>query len=105
MSQETDTQEGKLFALIGYIGILCILPLIFKRDNKFAFYHAKHGLVLFIIEVAAFVFSVIPFLGPLILKLTFFICGVCSIWGIVQSLFGNYSRIILVSDIAGKITL
>ena len=102
---DKDIQEGKIFAVIGYIGILCIVPLLLKRENKFAFYHGKQGLVLFIIEVAAFIFSVIPFLGPLLLRLSFFICGLFSLYGIIQALLGNYSRLFLVSDIADKITL
>lgn len=100
-----DIREGKIFAVIGYIMILCIVPLLLKKENKFAFYHGKHGLVLFIIEVAAFVLSVIPFLGPLLLRLAFFTCGLFSLWGIIQSLLGNYSRMFLISDIAEKITL
>lgn len=104
-TEDKTIQEGKIFAMIGYVGILCIVPLLLKKENKFAFYHGKQGLVLFIIEVAAFIFSVIPFLGPLLLRLTFFICGLFSLWGIIQSLLGNYNRIFLVSDIADKITL
>ncbi len=103
--EDKDIQEGKLFAVIGYIGILCIVPLLLKKENKFAFYHGKHALVLFVVEVAAFVLSVIPFLGPLLLRLAFFACGLFSLWGIIQSLLGNYSRLFLVSDIAEKITL
>lgn len=102
---DKDIQEGKIFAVIGYIGILCIVPLLLKKENKFAFYHGKQGLVLFIIEVAAFIFSVIPFLGPLILRLAIFVCGLFSLWGIIQSLLGKYARLILISDIADKITL
>jgi len=103
--EEKEIQEGKIFAVIGYLGILCIVPLLLKKENKFAFYHGKQGLVLFIVEVAAFILSVIPFLGPLVLRLAFFVCGLFSLWGIIQSLLGNYSRLFLVSDIANKITI
>ena len=100
-----EIQEGKIFAVIGYLGILCIVPLLLKKENKFAFYHGKQGLVLFIMEVAAFILSVVPFLGPLVLRIAFFTCGLFSLWGIIQSLLGNCSRMFLVSDIADKITL
>jgi len=103
--EEKEIQEGKILAVIGYLGILCIVPLLLKKENKFAFYHGKQGLVLFIVEVAAFILSVIPFLGPLVLRLAFFVCGLFSLWGIIQSLLGNYSRLFLVSDIADKITI
>jgi len=103
--EEKEIQEGKILAVIGYLGILCIVPLLLKKENKFAFYHGKQGLILFIVEVAAFILSVIPFLGPLVLRLAFFVCGLFSLWGIIQSLLGNYSRLFLVSDIADKITI
>jgi uncharacterized membrane protein len=100
-----DIREGKIYAILGYIGILCIIPLLLKKENKFAFYHGRQGLVLFIIEVAAFVVSMTPILGGILLKIIFFICGLFSLWGLIQSLLGNYGRLFLVSDIAEKITL
>ena len=44
-------QEGKLFAVISYLGILCVITLLTKKDNAFALFHAKQGLVLLIAAV------------------------------------------------------
>jgi uncharacterized membrane protein len=103
--QKEEIQEGKVFALISYIFILCIAPLIFKKNNKFSLYHAKQGLVLFIIEVAAFIFGIIPLLGHVFLPIVIFICGIFSLWGMLQSLKGNYCRLPLVSYLASKIII
>ena len=40
--------ENKVIAAIGYFGILCLLPLILKKDSPFAQFHGKQGLVLLI---------------------------------------------------------
>jgi uncharacterized membrane protein len=103
--KEKDIQEGKFFAVISYISFLCIVSLVLKKDNKFAIYHAKHGLVLFVLEVASFILSIIPLLGVLIKILGLLVFTLLSLWGILQSLMSNYSRIPVISKIADKIIL
>ena len=39
MVDDKVVEEGKIFALVGYIGILCLIPLLLKKDNKFAYHH------------------------------------------------------------------
>lgn len=95
--------EGKIFALLAYLSILCIIPLLFKKENSFVLKHGKQGLVLFVGEVAVFIVQLI--LGAWFLKLGMVIFGVFSFAGIIQSLKGEYFPLPLVSDIADQITL
>ena len=37
-------REGKVFAILSYLSILCIIPLILKKDNEFVLAHGKQGL-------------------------------------------------------------
>lgn len=103
--KQQEIQEGKFFAVISYISFLCIISLVLKKDNKFALYHGRQGLVLFVFEVIAFILSIIPVLGWLIKIFGVVIFVLVSLWGILQALMGNYSRIAVVSDIADKIIL
>ena len=103
--KEKEIREGKFFAVISYISFFCIISLILKKDNKFALFHAKQGLVLFVFAVASFILSVIPFLGYFIRVISVIFLTLVSLWGIFQALMGNYSRILIVSDIAEKIVL
>jgi uncharacterized membrane protein len=106
MSDNTnEISEGKFFALISYISFLCILALMLKKENKFALYHAKHGLVLFVAEVVVFLLSSLPILGFILKVFAFPVLAVVSVWGILQVLMNNYSRIPLVSDVAEKIII
>ncbi len=66
MAKEKGTQETKLFAAISYVGFLCIISLLLKKEDKFVLFHAKQGLVLFVFEVSSFILSIIP--------LKFFLC-------------------------------
>ncbi len=103
--EEKEIQEGKLFALLSYIGILCLVPLLFKKDNKFALFHGKQGLVVFLGEVAAGVVNIIPILGQIICVLAMLILGILSLVGIIKVLMGEYWKIPVVADIAEKIKL
>lgn len=103
--ENKETREGKFFAVISYIGFLCVVSLVLKKENKFAVYHGKQGLVLFVLEVASFILSVIPALGAFLRTFGILIFGLVSLWGILQALMGNCKRIPFVSDIAEKIIL
>lgn len=105
IKQDKEIKEGKIFAVVSYWLILCILPLLLKKDNKFAVHHGKQGLVLFIFLVAGFIFNIIPILGWIVYRLVLFIYLLLMLWGTIQALSGNYSRIPIVSDIADKISI
>ena len=78
--EEQEIREGKFFAIISYVSFLCIITLILKRNNKFALYHARQGLVLFVLEVAAFILSIIPLLGWLIGIFGYALFLLVSLW-------------------------
>ncbi len=105
MRNDEEIQEGKFFAVISYLSFLCIVSLLFKKDNKFALFHAKQGLVIFVFQVVCIFLSVIPLLGTAIKLLGMAIAFMVSIWGIWHSLLGKYFRIPLISDIADNIVL
>ena len=101
LGDQKDIEENKIIAAIGYVWILCLVPLILKKDSKFAQYHAKQGLVLFIIEViGSFVFW-IPLIGWL---LGIFVL-VLAILGVVKALQGEYWEMPIVHDLSKKLNL
>lgn len=100
-----EIQDGKIFAMLGYWCFLCILPLILKKENSFAVYHGKQGLVLFIFLVGGFLLNIIPVLGQITWRLTLFIYLALFIWGTIQALTGKCGRIPIISNIADKIIL
>lgn len=97
--------EGKFFAAIGYISILCFAPLFLKRDNKFAQFHGRQALILFILEVAAAMLVVIPFVGEVVFRLALLVFGICSLAGIVKVLMNEYWEMPVIYQISSKITL
>jgi uncharacterized membrane protein len=104
-TQNKEVQEGKFFAVISYISFLCVITLLLKKNNKFALFHAKQGLVIFVVEVVSFVLSIIPLLGMMIKIVGFTFCAIASLWGVLQSFSGICGKIPLVSRVSDKISL
>ncbi len=98
-------QEGAGWAAISYVGFLWIFTFIFKKNNEFAHYHAKQGLVLFAGEVIAFLFFAIPVIGWLFAYLGLIVFVILSIYGVFSALMGKLCKIPVVTDIAEKMVI
>ena len=104
-SVDPEIQEGKFFAAVGYLSVLCFVPLILKKGNRFAEFHGKQGLVLFILEVAASILKAVPALGDIVFTLAFVVLGILSLVGIVKVLMGEYWEMPVIQEVASKISL
>ena len=95
--------DGKVFAILSYLSILCIIPLVLKKDNPFVLKHGKQGLILFLGQVAVFILHII--LGLWILRLGMFVLGLLSFLGLIAVLQGRDAELPVVSNLANSITL
>ncbi len=100
-SPDKDIKENKLIAALSYVWILCLVPLLLKRDSKFAQFHAKQGLVLFIIEVFASFIMWLPIVGQLI-ALALLVISVVSF---IKALSGEWWKIPYLYEWSKKINL
>lgn len=96
-----DIADNKVIAALSYVWILCLVPLLLKKDSAFARAHAKQGLVLLIIEVVGMVIFWIPVIGWLL----WIAVVLCAIIGFIQALSGEYIDLPIISDLAKKINL
>lgn len=46
-----DAEKNKIFGILAYLGILCLVPILAAKDSPFAKYHGNQGLVLFIVWI------------------------------------------------------
>jgi len=102
MAEDKEVQEGKVWAIIAYLWILFLVPLLGKKDNKFALYHAKQGLMLFIVWVVVMVISFIPFIGWLVAIFGDIFILVLFIIGIINAATGKYTPLPVVGKMAEK---
>ena len=82
----SEAHESKRYALLSYCFILCIIPLIRKKDDVFVQFHARQGLALFLCEMAVFIVSI---LLPFLMKPALFIFGVWSLGGMIKVIRGE----------------
>ncbi|MBU0983191.1 MAG: hypothetical protein KKA42_04935 [candidate division Zixibacteria bacterium] len=96
-----STEDGRLAAIMAYIPFLCFIPLLNMKYNKEARFHARQGVMLFLIELLALLFLVdrvanFVFTAVLIVAVAF------SIAGIYFALQGKNFRLPIVGDLADK---
>ncbi len=96
-----DIEKNKNIAVLSYVWILCLVPLLGKRNSEFAQFHVKQGLVLFAVEIIASLFIWFPIFGQLIMIGLL----VISVIGIVKTLNGEKWEIPVIYDWSKKISL
>ncbi len=100
-----DIEENKVIAAIGYLGILCLIPLLLKPKSQFCKFHGKQGLILTIGWVINFIIGVIPFIGWVLGFLGMIALAILSIIGILKSLNGEYWEMPYLSEYAKKLNI
>lgn len=91
-----DVAKNKPFAILAYLGILFIVPMIAAKDSPFAKYHANQGLILFIVWLVAMIATTIigsiPVVGLisfLLWPLTWAACLILTVIGILNAAKGE----------------
>ncbi|MCX6811465.1 MAG: hypothetical protein NT039_02110 [Candidatus Berkelbacteria bacterium] len=112
MGQETpqggdqgDIEKNKGMAVLSYIGILCLIPLLAAKESKFAQFHAKQGLVLFLFEIVVGILYAIPVINVVMFFIgwiLYILVLILAIMGIVYTLQGKYWKMPVLGGLAEK---
>ncbi len=101
--KKTQTQNSNnAMALLSYLGILFIIPMLTSKDDPFVKFHIKQGLVLFIFELVLMFVNVIPILGQLVWLVGMITSLVLAITGIMNALAGTQKELPLIGKYAAK---
>ena len=98
------SEEGRMAAIMAYIPILCFIPLLNMRENKEAHFHARQGVLLFLIEVLAVIF-LIPGISNFVFKAVLIVAVALSVVGIYFALQGKNFKLPIIGDLADKAKL
>ena len=98
------SDEARLAAIMSYIPFLCFFPLLRMRENPQARFHARQGVMLFLIELIAILFLV-DGISDLIFKTVLIIAAAGSLAGIYFALKGENYRLPIISDLADRFKL
>lgn len=104
-----DIEENKSMAIIAYI--LFFIPYLSAKDSKFAMYHAKQGLGLFLLALAGwfvirlfwimFTWSMLGFLG-LLANVWYLGIMALAIVGIINAFQGEAKELPIVGKLVKK---
>ncbi len=95
---DSDIDQNRVVAAVSYLFFLCLVPLFFAKDSKFAMFHAKQGIVVAIFWVLAIVVSSIPLLGWIVGFFLIPFMTIVSIIGFIQAIQGKWYRMPFVAD-------
>ncbi|UCC43894.1 MAG: hypothetical protein JSU65_12375 [Candidatus Zixiibacteriota bacterium] len=99
-----SSDEGRLAAIMAYIPFLCFIPLMSMKGNKEARFHARQGVMLFLIELVAALF-LIDKISDFVFTAILLVAAAFSVAGIVFALQGKNYRLPIISDLADKSNL
>ena len=102
--EERTSEERRMAAVMAYIPFLCFVPLIKMRHDKYAYFHARQGLILFFLEIIAFVFS-FPHLSQLFWTAIIIGCIGAAIAGIIFAIQGKMYKLPLIGDLADRLKM
>ncbi len=80
---EKDAKENKAMAVLAYLGILVLIPILAAPKSKFARFHANQGLVLLIACIA---YSIVMLVAAVILAVIS--SAIAAVFSILQ-VIGN----------------
>jgi uncharacterized membrane protein len=100
-----DVQENKIIAALSYIGILCLVPLLAKKDSKYCQEHGKQGLVLLLAVVAVMVVGWIPILGWIVGFFGSILLLIVGLIALIKCLMGEFWEIPVIGQYRSKINL
>lgn len=95
------TDEGRLAAIMAYIPFLCFIPLLNMKHNDEARFHARQGVMLFLIELLALLF-LIDRIANFVFTAILIVAVAFAVAGIYFALQGKNYRLPIIGDLAEK---
>lgn len=99
-----SSEEGRMAAVMSYIPILCFVPLLNMKDNKEARFHARQGVLLFLIELLAVIFLV-DGISEFVFKAVLIVAVALSVAGVYFALQGKNYKLPIIGDLVDKTKL
>ncbi len=99
------TQSEKFLSAIGYLGVLCLVPLLLERKSVFAQHHGRQGLVLLIAWLLIWMGNLIPILGQIVWVIGSVIFIMLIMLGMINAFAGKMWEMPLLGVYAKRLKL
>lgn len=101
--QLPESRKTRLLAALSYIGMLCLIPLIFGGNNAFIRFHVRQGLVLWAWWLLAIYASALGEVGGFFLTFSAGVIGLFSVTGLISVLLTRNWRLPVIAVLAEKL--
>ncbi|MCX7778716.1 MAG: hypothetical protein N2259_00505 [Patescibacteria group bacterium] len=89
MDKDKVSLISRLWAIPAYLWVFAFLPYFLKRKDEFVYFHAKQGVVIFIVELFSLLIFPIPFIGQVIGLIGLIFCSLLALRGMLSGLSGK----------------
>jgi uncharacterized membrane protein len=105
-ADQSTVEEERIAAVLSYIPILCFIPLIniHWKESKEARFHARQGIVLFLVELVA-VLMLVDDLARFVFRAVLVAAAALAVAGVYFALQGKRYRLPLISEFADRMKL
>ena len=98
----TTSPNRNLMIVLSYIWILFLIPLLVEKDDKEVQWHAKHGLVLSVVEFILQMVLSVTGIGCFFAPFVFLAFLVIRLMAIVKGINGERFKVPVLSEYADK---
>ena len=98
VEHKVNIGEGKLFAILSYISVLCFLPFILGKNDEFTLFHAKQGILVLLISVLIDILGKFTFIGKILQLARIFF----AVKGILNAYNGKMEPLPFIGQFASK---
>ena len=99
---DEEVSDGKGIAWLSYLGILLLIPLLTKKENKFAMAHVRQGLIMLIFFIVISIIFACPVVGWVVGTLAWLAALICDLIALINAITGKYWRIPVLGKLAEK---
>ena len=91
-----------LMAIMSYLGILCLVPVILNKEDEYVHFHARQGLVIWVWSVFAIFMLYVPVIGRFFFGLSAFMILIFSFIGMVSVLLAKAWKLPIIGGLADQ---
>lgn len=103
MLQRDTSMSSRLLAVMSYLGVLSLVPLVMNRNDSYVQFHARQGVVLWMWEVLAIYTLLVPAVGNFFFRFSSLACLVLSVIGVLSVLLGRAWKFPIIGDWAARL--
>lgn len=89
-----------IMAMMSYLGIFCLVPVLINKDDEYVYFHARQGLVLWIWGVFSIFMLYVPVIGRFFFGLSLLLIIIFSFLGLFSVLFAKAWKLPLIGSLA-----